>query len=404
LDLVELARSLISFRTEVPPGNEEGCARFIRDFLADLHVDDTELRLDTFEEGRANLVARLGPREPGLLLSGHLDVVPAGEESQWSHPPFEGVVEGGRLYGRGAADMKMGIAAMLKAIEATAKSGVRLRRGISFVATAGEEAGFDGLKGLIERRLVPKGGARFGVLGEPTSLRPVRAHKGTATFRVTVLGKGGHASSPRMGVNAIEKCADFIDALSAWRLKVESTNEEQEELGSTIATPTMITGGTKSNVIPESCELIVDARWLPRHGTAFVERGLKSIISSLKRRDTEFDARVELLYDTLSLSVRRDHPAVRLAESLSGFKSELAPYGTEAALYTSRGIPSIVLGPGNLKQAHVVDEYVELRQANKALSIYTKMIQSVCVAVASSAAGAATTAGSSAGARGRPKG
>src|SRR5580658_3247617 len=82
LDLVELARSLISFRTEVPPGNEKGCASFIKDFLADLHVDDTELRLDTFEEGRANLIARLGPREPGLLLSGHLDVVPAGEESK----------------------------------------------------------------------------------------------------------------------------------------------------------------------------------------------------------------------------------------------------------------------------------------------------------------------------------
>jgi succinyl-diaminopimelate desuccinylase len=397
LDLVELARSLISFRTEVPPGNEKGCASFIKDFLADLHVDDTELRLDTFEEGRANLIARLGPREPGLLLSGHLDVVPAGEESKWSHPPFEGVVEGGRLYGRGSADMKVGVAAMLKAIEATAKSGKRLRREVSFVATAGEEAGFDGLKGLMERGLIPKGGATFGVLGEPTNLRPVRAHKGTAVFRVTILGKGGHASSPRMGVNAIEKCADFIDALSAWRLKVESTNEEQE-LGPTIATPTMVTGGTKSNVIPESCELIVDARWIPRHGTAFVERGLRSITSSLKRRDKEFDARVELLYDTLSLSIPPDHPAVRLAESLSGFKSEVAPYGTEAALYTSCGIPSIVLGPGNLKQAHVVDEYVELRQANRALSIYTKMIQSVCVASAATAA-----ASPSSGREGRPK-
>jgi succinyl-diaminopimelate desuccinylase len=394
LDLVELARSLISFRTEVPPGNEKDCAAFIRDFLADLRVDATELRLDTFEDGRANLIARLGPRgEPGLLLSGHLDVVPAGDESKWSHPPFEGVVEGGRLYGRGAADMKVGIAAMLKAIETTAKGGRKLRRGISFVATAGEEAGFDGLKGLIEKGLIPKKGeAMFGVLGEPTSLRPVRAHKGTATFRVTILGKGGHASSPRMGVNAIEKCADFIDALSDWRLKVGSTRGEQE-LGPTIATPTMVTGGTKSNVIPETCELIVDARWMPGHGTAFVEKGLRSIISTLKRRDKEFDARVELLYDTLSLSVPPDHPAVRLAESLSGFKSEVAPYGTEAALYTSCGIPSIVLGPGNLKQAHVVDEYVDLRQANRALSIYTKMIESVCVAADAAAPSAASPSG-----------
>src|SRR5205814_2712164 len=143
LELVELARSLVRFRTEIPPGNEEGCARYIRDFLADLHVEGAELILDTFEAGRANLVARFGPEEPGLLLGGHIDVVPAGDESAWSHPPFEGVLTGGRLYGRGAADMKTGLAAILKAIEATAK-GRKMRRGLLFVATAGEEVGFEG--------------------------------------------------------------------------------------------------------------------------------------------------------------------------------------------------------------------------------------------------------------------
>jgi acetylornithine deacetylase ArgE len=378
LDIVELAKSLISFRTEIPPGNEERCAKFINDFLVDLHIDDTELHLDRFEEGRANLVARLGPREPGLLLGGHLDVVPAGDESRWSHPPFDCDVAGGRLYGRGAADMKTGLAAMLKAIEKTAKaSGKNLRRGISFVATAGEETGFEGLKGLIERGLVSKGSARFGVLGEPTSLRPVRAHKGGSTFRVTITGKSGHASNPRLGVNAIEECAAFIEALAAWRSKVRGRGCEPE-LGSTIATPTIVSGGTKSNVIPGTCELIVDARWIPRHGTAFVERGLNSIVASLRRRDRQFDARVELLYDTYALNLPSHHPAVRLAESLSGFRSEVAPYGTEAALYTHSGIPSIVLGPGDIKQAHVVDEFVELRQAKRALSIYTKMLQSVC--------------------------
>jgi succinyl-diaminopimelate desuccinylase len=375
LELVELARSLVSFRTEVPPGNEEGCARFINDFLADLHIDGTELRLDRFEAGRANLVAKFGPREPGLLLGGHIDVVPAGDESAWSHPPFEGVVKGGRLYGRGAADMKTGLAAMLKAIEMTAKGG-RMRRGLVFIATAGEEEGFDGLKALYARNLIPRGSAKFGVLGEPTSLRPVRAHKGLATFRITFTGRSGHASSPALGVNAVEKCAGFVEALSAWRRSLSKTPDR--DLGSTIATPTMVNGGTKSNVIPGSCELIVDARWIPKHGTAFVEKGLNSIIASLKRKDRSLEARVELLYDSYSLRIPPGHPAVKLAESLSGLKSEVAPYGTEAALYTKHGVPSIVLGPGSLQQAHIVDEFVEIGQAEKARSIYTGMIKSVC--------------------------
>jgi acetylornithine deacetylase ArgE len=376
LELIELAGELVRHNTEIPPGNEEGCARYVHDFLSDLHIEGAELRLDRFEAGRANLVAKFGPSEPGLLLGGHLDVVPAGDESAWSTPPFDGVVKGGRLYGRGAADMKTGLAAILKAVEGTSKG--RMRRGLLFVATAGEEVGFDGLKALYARELIPEGGAKLGVMGEPTSLRPIRAHKGLADFKITIRGRSGHASRPELGVNAIEKCSRVIEAISAWSLGLRKTPDR--DLGSTIATPTVVKGGTKSNVIPDSCELIVDTRWVPAHGTAFVEKGLNSTIALLKRKDPTLDARVELMYDSPSLKLPRSHPAVRLAESVSGFKSEVAPYGTEAALYTQHGIPSIVLGPGSLKQAHIVDEFVELSEAKKALSIYTGMIESVCVA------------------------
>ena len=374
MELVELAKSLVGFRTEIPPGNEEGCARYIHDLLSDLHLQGAELRLDRFEAGRANLVARFGPREPGLLLGGHLDVVPAGDESAWSRPPFEGVLEGGRLYGRGAADMKTGLAAILKAIEATSRG--RLRRGLLFVATSGEEVGFEGLKALYARELIPERAARLGVMGEPTGLRPIRGHKGLADFRISVRGRSGHASKPELGVNAIDKCATIVQAISAWSRSLSESPDR--DLGGTIATPTVIRGGTKSNVIPGSCELIVDSRWIPKHGTAFVKKGLDAIVASLKRKDAALDAKVELMYDSPSLKLPRSHPAVRLAESMSGFPSEVAPYGTEAALYAQHGIPSVVLGPGNLKQAHIVDEFVELDEARKALSIYTRMIDSVC--------------------------
>jgi succinyl-diaminopimelate desuccinylase len=375
LELVELARSLVRFKTEVPPGNEEGCARYIHDLLADLHIEGAELRLDPFEAGRANLVAKFGPPEPGLLLGGHIDVVPAGDVSAWSYPPFEGVLRGGRLYGRGAADMKSGLAAVLKAVEAMGRRG-RLRRGLIVVASSGEEVGFEGLKALFRRRLIPEGAARLGVMAEPTNLRPVRAHKGLADFRITITGRSGHASSPQLGVNAVEKCATVVEGLSAWGRALKKTVDK--DLGSTIVTPTMVNGGTKSNVIPGSCQLIVDTRWIPEHGTAFVERGLNSMVASLQKRDPSLDARVELLYDSPSLKLPAGHPAVKLAESLSGARSEVAPYGTEASLYTDHGIPSLVLGPGSLKQAHTVDEFVEVSEAKKALAIYSKLIASVC--------------------------
>ncbi len=377
MELTNLAKSLVAFRTEVPPGDEEECAKFVRDVIADMKIEGTEVTLDKFEHRRANVVARMGPQEPGLLLGGHLDVVPAGDESAWSHPPFDASLSDGKLFGRGAADMKAGLAAMLKAIEAAAKN-KKLKRGLLFVGTAGEEMGFEGLKSVLDQRLVGEGSAIFGVLGEPTGLRPVRAHRGGATFTVTFRGSSGHASKPELGVNAIEECARFVDGLAAWSSGVAATTDP--DLGATIATPTVVRGGTKSNVIPGSCELTVDSRWIPEHGSPFVKRGLESVADSLRRKDRTFAAEVEMLYETPALKLPRDHPAVVLAESASGAASETAAYGTEAALYTKHGVPSVVLGPGSIKQAHMVDEYVRLSEVQRALSIYVKMIESVCLA------------------------
>jgi acetylornithine deacetylase len=272
--------------------------------------------------------------------------------------------------------MKTGLAAIIKAVEATKGDATRMRRGLTLVATAGEEVGFDGLKSLLRRKMLRPASARFGVLGEPTGMRPVRAHKGLATFVVRFKGKSGHASNPRLGVNAIEKCSRFIEELSSSRAALGRLPDR--ELGKTIATPTVIQGGSKSNVIPEYCYLTIDTRWVPGQDTAYIEKHLNSIVSSLKTKDEEFDAKVELKYDTLALKIPSRHPLVKLAESLTGSKSEIAAYGTEAALYTDHGVPSIVLGPGDVEQAHAVDEFVDIGEAKRALSVYTKMIESVC--------------------------
>src|SRR5271169_938275 len=116
MELLELAASLIAFKTEAPPGNEGRCARFIRDLLLDLHIEGSSVELQTFARGRSNVVATLGGDSPGLLMAGHMDVVPVGDAAAWASPPYEAGVRNGRLYGRGSADMKSGLAAMLVAI------------------------------------------------------------------------------------------------------------------------------------------------------------------------------------------------------------------------------------------------------------------------------------------------
>jgi len=150
METADLARSLISFDTEDPPGNEAGCARFIHDYLQDLHINSAELELQEFEPGRSNLIALFRTGTPGLMLAGHTDVVSVGDLSAWKSRPFEAEIREGRLYGRGAADMKSAVAAMMTAIRSV--KGKRLSRDLALVATGGEEDGFVGLRAMERRQ------------------------------------------------------------------------------------------------------------------------------------------------------------------------------------------------------------------------------------------------------------
>lgn len=374
MDTIELASSLISFDTVSPPGNEEPCARFIEDYLRDLRIPGASVELHSFASGRANLVATVPGDSPGLLLSGHIDVVPPGDAQGWASPAFEGSVREGKLFGRGAADMKGGLAAILDAVSSV--KGRRLKRSIVVVATAGEEVGFDGLEALIGSGRLKGVPAVYGVVGEPTEMKVVRGHRGGVTARVTFEGRSAHASDPSLGVNSIEKAVAFINALRPLRTELGSMTDP--DLGRTILTPTVIRGGTKSNVIPGSCELTIDSRTLPVHGTETILNGLKSVVLELRKKDPEFGAEVVLDYSYGALLIPAGHEVVRLAEEASGSQASMAPYGTEAPLYTAIGIPTVVLGPGSVRQAHVYDEYVTIEQLLSARTVYAKLIEQFC--------------------------
>jgi succinyl-diaminopimelate desuccinylase len=375
MEAEELAQALIGFNTEIPPGNEEPCARYLHDHIKDLRLDGCVSDLHLFEPGRANLIVRMGPEEEGLLTSGHLDVVPAGKAENWTSPAFEGRIRAGRLYGRGAADMKAGVAALVKALESL--RGEKLRRRLVFVATAGEEVGYDGMKSLIRDKKIVPGDAKYAVVAEPTEMKVIRGHRGGITMNVIFRGRSAHASRPEFGINAVENCSRFIRELSSVRKEFGALRHP--DLGSTIITPTVIQGGTKSNVVPESCVLTIDSRTIPQHSNESVLAATRLLVARLHREDPNFRAKVEAMFQSHHLLVPKEESFVRLMEGISGSSSTIAPYGTEAPFYQKLGMASLVFGPGSVRQAHIADEYVSVRDVRRATKIYEKLIRTTCL-------------------------
>ncbi|MEM0481843.1 MAG: M20/M25/M40 family metallo-hydrolase [Nitrososphaerota archaeon] len=255
---------------------------------------------------------------------------------------------------------------MVKAIE-TFKDR-ELKRGIIFIATAGEEKGLMGLKRSLGMEKLRDSDALYGI-GEPTELRAVRAHKGGAIFKITFHGRSSHSSRLDLGVNAIENAAHFIVGLISLR---ERLGEVQDpDLGSSVLSTTIIEGGIKENVIPESCQVVVDCRMIPAHSSEYIRSRLEELASTLREKLPTLQLTIAetLSYDPLNTP--RDNPFVKLCEEITGQASETAPYGTEGPLYQRLNISTVVLGPGSVKQAHIPNEYVEIKQLHQAHQ-YTK--------------------------------
>jgi acetylornithine deacetylase/succinyl-diaminopimelate desuccinylase-like protein len=271
--------------------------------------------------------------------------------------------------------MKGGLAAMLKALELLKES--KMRRQLVFVATAGEEIGYDGLKSMIQHGKLTGREASYCVIGEPTELKVARAHKGGTTFRIVFQGKSAHSSRPELGINAVENASLFVRELIDWRKKLATIRDP--DLGSSILTVTIIRGGVKNNVVPESCELTIDCRRIPLHTPETITEGLLSIIQNLRQRDPSFHATVEMIFNNEPFLTAKDSPIVTLTEAITGSESIVVPYGTEAPAYQGLGISTVILGPGSVEQAHIANEFIELSEVRKAVSIYGELIRRVCL-------------------------
>ncbi|UCI10670.1 acetylornithine deacetylase [Mesorhizobium sp. B1-1-8] len=308
------------------------------------------------EGDRSNLFATVGPADvPGYVLSGHMDVVPAGEP-QWSSDPFALRREGERLYGRGATDMKGFLAAVLAALPVLTK--LRLAKPIHVAFSYDEEIGCRGVPHLIAR--LPELCAKpLGVIvGEPSGMRPVRGHKGKAAARVTIYGCSGHSSRPDLGRNAVHAMAETLSAIvrEAERLTRGPFDAAFEPPYSSLQAG-VIGGGQSVNIIPDTCTLDLEARAIPGVDPA-------SLLAPVRAKAEACGAdgfRVEWtpLSAYPALSLPQDAPLAALLSELTG-ETPLAAvsYGTEAGLYQAAGLDAIICGPGDIGRAHKPNEYI----------------------------------------------
>ncbi|MDX8452269.1 acetylornithine deacetylase [Mesorhizobium sp. VK9D] len=308
------------------------------------------------EGDRSNLFATIGPADvAGYILSGHMDVVPAGEP-QWSSPPFTLRREGERLHGRGTTDMKGFLAAALAAVPALTK--LRLARPIHLAFSYDEEVGCRGVPHLIAR--LPELCAKpLGVIvGEPSGMRAVRGHKGKAAARVTIHGRSGHSSRPDLGLNAIHAMAGALSAAvgEAERLTHGPFDLAFEPPYSSLQAG-VLTGGQSVNIIPDTCTLDLEARAIPGVDPTSLLAPVKAQAEAFAANGFLVEWRPISAYPALSLP--RDSPLAELLGELTGeAPSAAVSYGTEAGLYQAAGIEAIICGPGDIGRAHKPDEYI----------------------------------------------
>jgi succinyl-diaminopimelate desuccinylase len=366
MDVISLTRDLLSFNNINPPGNEEPIARFAGKILAE-HGFSTDYYL--FGEGRLHLVAERGisGSRPPLILSGHFDTVPLGSK-KWSFDPFEGNVRDGKIYGRGASDMKGGVASMiLAAIRAFEEAPPSC--GIKLIFTAGEELGCFGIQQLAKIWKDP-GNASAIIVGEPTSNHPYIGHKGALYLNAVTKGVTAHSSMPQLGDNAIYKAAGSI-----LRARDFDFNAEKDPL---LGLPTInvgrMSGGMNINSVPDHAEFSIDIRSTSK----VIHEELLSRLSLELGPET----RIETLVNMGPVFTDENDPFVQVAYKICGVDiadkthPRALPYLTDGSVLQRlyNGAPTIILGPGEPEMAHQSDEFCYIGKLEESVKIYYDII------------------------------
>jgi len=323
---------------------------------------------------KANLIATLGSGSGGLILAGHTDTVPC-DEDRWQHNPFKLSEENGKFYGLGTSDMK---AFLALAIEAALSFEINeYKQPLIILATSDEETTMAGARALVE---AGKPAARYAVIGEPTGMQPIRMHKGIMMECIRITGLAGHSSNPAYGHNALEAMHRVMAELFIWR------DELQQQFNNglfEVPVPTMnfghIHGGDNPNRICGACELHIDIRPLPG-------MDLQDLRNELNKRlqkvipENGFELQTRPLFSGIpAMETPAESALVNAAEKLTGVAAGSVAFGTEAPYLTELGIETIVLGPGDIAQAHQPDEYLEISRIQPTVELLKQLIYKFCI-------------------------
>lgn len=360
---VEWTAELVRRASVNPPGGEYEAAAYCAGILRDIGCAVT---VDEFAPGRANVVAYAGnPNDVAIAFNGHLDVVAA--EGEWKHPPFSATIAGGVMYGRGSADMKSGCACMMAAVKVLYGLGCFAGRGLCLTLVSDEELVNKGVRRLADTVRLR---ADACIVGEPTSLQVHYGNRGYTSFFVRTYGVAAHASEPQQGKNAIYQMARVVGRLELYAEKLRERVDGQ--LGSMSLSVGTIRGGVTLNTVPAFCEIEVECRVFPGMDAESVREQLLTFLSD------EEGVEVEVRSNLPASLVPMDHPLVLAAKkhcsAVLGTEATVTkfPACSEASYFSvGYGIPTILLGPGNIACAHRIDEHVALDEIHKAVDIYT---------------------------------
>jgi len=366
MDVIQLTKNLIRFDTINPPGNEAEIAMYIGDLLAKNGFD---IEYPKHCINRLNIIASKGLSKDTapIILTGHLDVVPLGE-NDWSYDPFDAKIVDGKLYGRGTTDMKAGVAAIIvSAIEVFNET--QPKGGVKLIFTADEELGCNGAKKLFESGY-NIGKASAIIVGEPTSNMPYIGHKGGLYMKAKTTGITAHSSMPHLGENAIYKAARAITKIENMEFNVENDSL----LGFPTINVGKFNGGLNLNSVPDYAEFTIDIRSTTKLKN---EKALKVLQNQIGP-----DVEIEKMVDLNAISTDENSPFVKMVYTICKIDPnkkgllKSAPFLTDAAVLTPwlENVATIILGPGEPEMAHQTDEYCYVQKIEDIVNLYKEII------------------------------
>lgn len=367
---IQFLQKIIQIDSINPPGNESRVANFFAKRCESLGIPFEIQRID---KGRSNFLLQIQGKTPKkLFFCGHMDTVAPGE-MQWDYPPLSGEIVENRMYGRGASDMKSGLAAMYLAIESIFLENIVPHHTLVFLATAGEEVDSCGARVFLESHQLADVEAM--IIGEPTNGKVVIGHKGALWLDITTYGKTAHGSMPEKGINAIEKMTKVIQLIE--QLKLEWTYTA-DVLGKSSMAVTTIQGGVQTNVIPDSCSITVDIRTVPPQSHQHIFEKLTLHLNTLSQSEPNFSFTLKKRLDRPSIFTDKKSNIIKKALSLNNFENDecygVSYYTDAAVLNPNSSIPTLIYGPGDESLAHQPNEWVDIDAYQKSIEFYRKLM------------------------------